>query len=31
MREKWRLHQGWYFAPEDLADVLEEKGPEKED
>lgn len=30
MREKWRLHQGWYFAPEDLADVLEEKGPEKE-
>lgn len=29
MRQKWRLHQGWYFIEEDVADCLDERGPEQ--
>ncbi len=27
MRERWRLHQGWYFIDEDAAECPEEKAP----
>ena len=27
MRQTWRLHQGWYFMAEDVADCLNERGP----
>lgn len=30
MRQKWRLHQGWYFREEDVAECLKEKGPEQQ-
>lgn len=30
MRKKWRWNQGWYFAPEDITENIEQKNPESE-
>lgn len=29
MRQKWRLHKGWYFTTEDVAECLDGRGPKK--